>query len=76
MKQTVAEKIISKHAGYTVAPGDIAIIEVDGKREVVKEGGQLGDYSVTRIDGVRNCLTIVKRGSESGEDKREFCEGE
>lgn len=30
MKQTVAEKIISKHAGYTVAPGDIAIIEVDG----------------------------------------------
>lgn len=30
MNQTVAEKIISKHAGRLVAAGEIAIVEVDG----------------------------------------------
>ena len=30
MKQTLAEKIISEHAGYEVQAGDIAIVEVDG----------------------------------------------
>ena len=52
----------------------IAIIEVDGKRMFVKEGEQFGEYTVDRIDGVRNCLTIGRRASKSEEDKREFCE--
>jgi hypothetical protein len=52
----------------------IAIIEVDRKRMFVKEGEQFGEYSVDRIDGVRNCMTIGRRGSKSGEGKREFCE--
>lgn len=30
MKQTLAEKIISEHAGHDVQAGDIAIVEVDG----------------------------------------------
>ena len=52
----------------------IAIIEVNGKREFMKEGEDfLEFYEVRRIDGVRNCLTIVKRKSKSGEDEREFC---
>ena len=50
----------------------IAIMEINGKREFKKEGEIfLESYEVRRIDGVRNCLTIVKRGS-SGE-QREFC---
>ena len=52
----------------------IAIIEVNGKREFMKEGEDFQEYyEVRRIDGVRNCLTIVKRKSQSGEDEREFC---
>ena len=52
----------------------IAIIEVNGKREFMKEGEDFQEYyEVRRIDGVRNCLTIVKSKSKSGEDEREFC---
>jgi hypothetical protein len=52
----------------------IAIIEINGKREFKKEGETfLDQYEVRRIDGVRNCLTIVKRGAKSGENEREFC---
>jgi hypothetical protein len=52
-----------------------AIIEVNGKREFMKEGGIFHEhYEVRRIDGVRNCLTIVNRRSKGGkEDEREFC---
>jgi len=48
----------------------IAIIEVDKRRRFVKEGEQFEEYTVQRIDGVRNCLTIVKRGEE---EEKEFC---
>jgi len=48
----------------------IAIIEVDKRRRFVKEGEQFEEYTVQRIDGVRKCLTIVKRGEEG---EREFC---
>jgi hypothetical protein len=51
----------------------IAIIEVDNRRRFVKEGEQFDDYTVQRIDGVRNCLTIAKRGET---DEREFCREE
>jgi hypothetical protein len=52
----------------------IAIIEINGKREFKKEGEFfLDSYEVRRIDGVRNCLTIVKRGSITGEEEKEFC---
>jgi hypothetical protein len=53
----------------------IAIMEINGKREFKKEGEIfLESYEVRRIDGVRNCLTIVKRGLRSGgEEEREFC---
>ena len=51
----------------------IAIIEVDKKRMFVREGERFGEYSVTRIDGVRKCLTIVKRGSQKGDEEKEFC---
>lgn len=51
----------------------IAIIEVDKKRMFVKEGEVFGEYLLRRIDGVRNCLTIVKRGSQSEEGEKEFC---
>ena len=39
----------------------------------VKEGEQFGDYQVTRIDGVKKCLTIVRRGSQTEDNKKEFC---
>ena len=48
----------------------IAIIEVDKRRRFVKEGEQFDEYTVQRIDGVRNCLTIVRRGEEG---EKEFC---
>ena len=53
----------------------IAIIEINGKRAFMKEGEVfLEFYLVRRIDGVRNCINIVKRGSKSGEEEeREFC---
>jgi hypothetical protein len=51
----------------------IAIIEVNKKRMFVKEGERFQGYSVTRIDGVRKCLTIVKRGSQKGDEEKEFC---
>ncbi len=54
----------------------IAIIEVDGKRRYSREGERFGEYEIRRIDGVRNCLTIVRRGSARGGEEREFCEKE
>jgi hypothetical protein len=51
----------------------IAIIEVNNRRRFVKEGEQFDEYTVQRIDGVRNCLTIVRRGEEG---EREFCREE
>lgn len=48
----------------------IAIIEVNKRRRFVKEGEQFDEYRVERIDGVKNCLTIERRGEE---EKREFC---
>jgi len=54
----------------------IAIIEVDDRRRFVKEGEHFGEYEIRRIDGVRNCLTIVRRGSGSEGDEREFCKEE
>jgi hypothetical protein len=48
----------------------VAIIEVDKRRRFVKEGEQFLEYTVQRIDGVRNCLTIVRRGEEG---EKEFC---
>lgn len=54
----------------------IAIIEVDDRRRFVKEGERFGEYEIRRIDGVRNCLTIVRRGSARGGEEREFCEKE
>lgn len=55
----------------------IAIIEVDRRRRFVKEGEKFDDYEVRRIDGVRKCLTIVRRGkSAQQEEEREFCKEE
>ncbi len=51
----------------------IAIIEVDKRRRFVKEGEHFGEYEVRRIDGVKKCLTIVRRGSGSEGDEKEFC---
>ena len=56
----------------TRAGSYIAIIEVDKRRRFVKEGEQFDEYTVKRIDGVRNCLTIERRG----EGEREFCKEE
>ncbi len=54
----------------------IAIIEVDDRRRFVQEGERFGEYEIRRIDGVRKCLTIVRRGSGSGGDEKEFCKEE
>lgn len=51
----------------------IAIIEVDKRRRFVKEGEQFGEYEIRRIDGVRNCLTIVRRGTRGEGEEKEFC---
>jgi len=51
----------------------IAIIEVDKRSRIVKEGQQFDDYQVQRIDGVRSCLSIQMRAL--GEE-REFCKEE
>ncbi len=51
----------------------IAIIEINDRRRFVKEGDQFDEYMVYRIDGVKNCLTIERRGEEQ---KREFCKEE
>ena len=49
----------------------IAIIEVDKRSRIVKEGQQFEGYEVLRIDGVRGCLTVSRRDSK---DEKEFCE--
>jgi len=54
----------------------IAIIEVDKKSRIVKEGDQFGAYEVERVDGVRNCLTIYWREAKEVESKKEFCKEE
>ena len=75
-KEAVWAEIIIKSVFDATRSGSfIAIMEVDKKRMFVKEGQQFGDgdYQVTRIDGVKKCLTIVKRGSQSEENKKEFC---
>ncbi len=51
----------------------IAIIEVDKRSRIVKEGQRFDDYEVQRIDGVRSCLSI--RMSTLNEE-REFCKEE
>jgi hypothetical protein len=51
----------------------VAIVEVDKKRRFLKEGDRFGGYSITRIDGIRKCLTIVRRGAQKGEEEKEFC---
>ncbi len=51
----------------------IAIIEVDKKRMFVREGERFGELSVKRIDGIRKCLTIVRRGSQEEDEEKEFC---
>jgi len=51
----------------------IAIIEVDKKSRIVKEGQQFEGYEVKRIDGVRSCLTMSWRELD---EEREFCKEE
>jgi hypothetical protein len=51
-----------------------AIIEVNGRREIKKEGETIEQHYLLRnIDGIRNCLTIINRKSPGGNDEREFC---
>ena len=51
----------------------IAIIEVDKKSRIVKEGQQFEGYEVRRIDGVRGCLSITMRETD---EEKEFCKEE
>jgi hypothetical protein len=51
----------------------IAIIEVDKRSRIVKEGQQFDDYEVQRIDGVKSCLSIRMRALD---EEREFCKEE
>jgi hypothetical protein len=51
----------------------IAIIDVDNIRKFVKEGETFGDYTIKRIDGVKSCITLSRRGSAGSEDTKEFC---
>ncbi len=51
----------------------VAIIEVDKKRDFVREGERFGEYSVRRIDGVKKCLIIVRRGSQEEDEEKKFC---
>jgi len=49
----------------------IAIIELDKRSRIVKEGQQFEGYEVLRIDGVRRCLTVSRRDTK---DEKEFCQ--
>ena len=49
----------------------IAIIELDKRSRIVKEGQQFEGYEVLRIDGVRRCLNVRKRDTK---EEKEFCE--
>jgi len=51
----------------------IAIIEVDKRSRIVKEGQQFDDYEVQRIDGVKSCLSIRMRALN---EEKEFCKEE
>ncbi len=51
----------------------IAIIEVNKRSRIVKEGDQFGEYEVQRVDGVRNCLTIYWTKAKEVENRKEFC---
>jgi hypothetical protein len=51
----------------------IAIIEVDKRSRIVKEGQQFDDYEVQRVDGVRSCLSIRMKTLD---EEREFCKEE
>ncbi|MBI5118707.1 hypothetical protein HZA56_19740 [Candidatus Poribacteria bacterium] len=48
----------------------IAILEMNKRSRIVKEGEQFEGYEVRRIDGVRNCLTMIRR---EWKDEKEFC---
>ncbi|GAB4343691.1 MAG: hypothetical protein Kow0099_22400 [Candidatus Abyssubacteria bacterium] len=51
----------------------IAIIDVDKRSRIVKEGQAFDSYEVRRIDGVRSCLTIYRRDIDQ---EKEFCKEE
>ena len=51
----------------------IAIIEVNKRSRIVREGQLFEGHEVLRIDGVRNCLTIGRRDLK---DEKEFCKEE
>jgi len=68
-----AKVVIKSIFDATRSGSYIAIIEVDERRRFVKEGERFGEYEVRRIDGVKKCLTIVRRGSGSEGDEKEFC---
>lgn len=51
----------------------IAIIEVDKRSRIVKEGQKFDDYEVQRIDGVKSCLSI-RMGALN--EEKEFCKEE
>jgi hypothetical protein len=48
----------------------VAILEMNKRSRIVKEGEQFEGYEVRRIDGVRNCLTMIQR---EWKDEKEFC---
>ncbi|MEW5902399.1 MAG: hypothetical protein AB1715_13120, partial [Acidobacteriota bacterium] len=54
----------------------IAVIEVDKVTRFVKEGESFEGYEIQRIDGVKNCLTIVRRRSGRAKGEKEFCKEE
>jgi hypothetical protein len=68
-----AEIVVKSIFDATRSGSYIAIIEVDKRRRFVKEGEHFGEYEVRRIDGVKKCLTMVRRGSGSEGDEKEFC---
>lgn len=51
----------------------IAIVEVDNRSRIVKEGQLFDNYEVRRIDGVRSCVIIFRRDTD---EEREFCKQE
>jgi hypothetical protein len=51
----------------------IAVIDVDKRTRIVKEGQLFEGYEVRRIDGVRSCLTIYRRDIDQ---EKEFCKEE
>ena len=64
-------KILVKNVFRPAGSGEFcAVMEVEGKRSIMKTGDKFGRFEVKSIDGVKKCVAVFKLNSR---EKEEFC---